>query len=80
MLKKQVWMAVFLGVFAVVSLTGNTAHAWRIRPALRPRSVVVVPQPVVVRQPVVVQQPMVVQRRPVYVRSYRRVYRPVWGW
>ncbi len=30
MLKRQVGMAVFLGVFAVVSLTGNTAHAWRV--------------------------------------------------
>ena len=72
MLKKQVGMVVFLGVFAVVSLTVNTARAWRVRPAVR-RPVVVVPQPVFVQQPMVVQ-------RPVYVRSYRRVYRPVWGW
>jgi hypothetical protein len=74
MLKKHVWMVVFLGVFSVVSLTGNTAHARRGRVAFRPRAVVVVPQPVVV-----VQQPMFVQR-PVYVRQYRRVNRRVWGW
>ena len=73
MLKKQVWMVVFLGAFTVVSLTSNTAHAWRVRPVVRPRRVVVVQQPVVVQQSVVVQ-------RPVYVRSYRRVSRPVWGW
>ena len=30
MLKKQVGMVVFLGVFAVVSLTVNTARAWRV--------------------------------------------------
>jgi hypothetical protein len=80
MLKKQVWMAVFLGVFAVVSLTGNTAHAWRGRVVYRPRGVVVVPQPVVVvPRPVFVPQPVFVQR-PVYVRSYRRVNRRAWGW
>ena len=79
MLKKQVWMIVVCGVFGVVSLAANPAHAWWGRPVVRPRSVVVVPQPVVVQQPVFVQQPVVAQR-PVYVRSYRRVYRPVWGW
>jgi len=65
MLKKPVWVAVFLGVFSVISLFSDTVHA---RPFWRPRRpVMVVPQPVVVQ-------------RPVYVRTYRRVYRPMWRW
>jgi hypothetical protein len=72
MVKKQVLVVVlFLGVFAAVSLTSNTSNAyWRTRRAWRH------PQPVMVVQ----QQPAWVVQRPVYVRTYRRAYRPVWVW
>ena len=75
MLKKAICAAAFVGVFTIVSLTSDTAHAWRRRP------VVVQPQPVVWVQP----QPVWVQPQPVFVQrpvmvAPRRVYRPVYVW